>query len=110
MKSKTRLLIFGFAVVALLAALALLRWPSVQTEAASPGAQGGTAQANPCGGLTGRELERCRIQTWYASEPRQYEKGPDGNQVDASANEARAARGSGVEGVTSGGTTTAPPR
>ena len=35
--------------------------------------------------------------------------GAEPREVDASAGAARAARGSGIEGVTSGGTTTAPP-
>ena len=111
MNSRVLIVIFALVVAALAALLYVLQAPGLQTEASSPGVAAPPATAEPpqCVGLAGDALERCRLQVWYASEPRDYEKGPS-PEIDASATGARAARGSGVEGVTSSGVTTAPPR
>ena len=99
-----------FAVVAAAAgALYVLQAPGLLTEAASPPAVQATGETSQCANLTGQALERCKLQLWYSSEQWSYDKGRS-PEADASATAARGARGSGVEGVTSGGSTVAAPR
>jgi len=64
--------------------------------------------APPCEGLTGDALERCLVLK--QKRPGEYEQGPRDSDIAASSTAARAARGSGVEGVSSAGTTEAPRR
>ena len=111
MRPRVLIGIFALVIAAIAAVLYVLQAPALQTEAASPASAGvpAAAESARCAGLTGDTLERCRLQVWYSSEPRDYEKGPS-KEIDASATGARAARGSGVEGLTSSGVTTAPPR
>jgi hypothetical protein len=97
-------ILLGFALIIVITAVALvLLQPTtveVQTEAALPGPQSGAAAEPPlppCSHLEGVERERCRLFTRQEHAERNAEPGLPPS--------ARAARGSGVEGVTSSGST-----
>jgi hypothetical protein len=100
-------LLIGAAVAGVIIALVLVipQAPVSERQGTAPSALDTQLQPSPCAGLPEPQKKRCFAE----AHARSAATGPEPRDAISSTNTGRGARGSGVEGVTSDGTSHAPP-